>query len=100
MEDIPVTIVGIEQKWSYQQVIFDRGGGVNIVTFSRCMLGSSPVHVMHPWPTNANFYGHNSDGQLHAVVSHLHAILLTAFMLAFDVSILLTFGIGLTRFVA
>ena len=33
--------------------------------------------------------GRPSDGQLHAVVSHLHAILLTAFMLAYRSLLLL-----------
>ena len=67
MEDIPVTctIVGIEQnslingptnRSSLTACLHGGGGGGggNIVTFSRCVLDSSPVH---PWPTNANFFG-------------------------------------------
>ena len=70
MEDIPVTIVGIEQnsltngptnRSSLTASLHEGGGGgggggggANIVTFSRCILGSSPVHVTHgqPMPTS------------------------------------------------
>ena len=64
VEDIPVTIVGIDQnslingptnRSSLTACLHGGGGGANIVTFSRCMLGSSPVPFTHgqPMPTGS-----------------------------------------------
>ena len=98
MEDIPVTIVGIEQNSlingsTNRSSLTGGGGGVNIVTFSRCMLGSSPVHVTHgqPMPTSMD---------LIATANCMQWFPRYPSYCLLDVSILLTFGIGLTRFVA
>ena len=98
MEDIPVTIVGIEQNSlingpanrSSLTASLHESGGAKIVLLSLYVRYSSPVYVTHgqPIPTSLALI---ATASRHAVVSYLHAILLTAFMLQPILSILASY---------